>query len=135
MPGKRVARRYGIDPPGWVENFLADAADRIMEMRAEVADGKPIKREAQREGRALGFGKDGPGQGGWFRHATMLQRDRVIYFAVSDKVQAGVKLDFAYDDVARSLNVSRSTVVRAYLRITKLSDAAGDQNKDEGELS
>jgi hypothetical protein len=127
-----VARRYGIDRPEWVEDFLTDVADRILEIRDEVADGKPTKREAQRVGKALGFGKDGPGQGGWFKHATMLERDRTIYFEVGDKVQAGGKLDFAYDDVAKAWKVSRSTIVRAYLRITKLNDEAGDQSNGEG---
>jgi hypothetical protein len=65
----------------------------------------------------------------------MLERERAIYFEVGDRVQAGVKLDFAYDDVARALNVSRSTIVRAYLRITKLNDEAGDQSKCEDEVS
>jgi len=124
-----VARRYGIDPPDWVEDFLTDAADRILEIRDEVAGGQPVERESERVGKALGFGKDGPGRGGWFKHATMLERDRTIYFEVGDRVQDGVKLDFAYDDVARALNVSRSTIVRAYLRITKLNDEAGDQSK------
>jgi hypothetical protein len=130
-----VARRYGIDSPDWVEDFLTDVADRILEIRDEVAGGKPVKRESERVGKALGFGKDGPGQGGWFKHATMLERDRTIYFEVGDRVQAGVKLDFAYDEVAKVLNVSRSTIVRAYLRITKLNDEAGDQSKGEDEVS
>jgi hypothetical protein len=106
-----------------------------LEIRDEVAGGQPVKRESERVGKALGFGKDGPGRGGWFKHATMLERERAIYFEVGDRVQAGVKLDFAYDDVARALNVSRSTIVRAYLRITKLNDEAGDQSKCEDEVS
>jgi hypothetical protein len=130
-----VARRYGIDPPHWVKHFLFDAADRILEIRDEVAGGRPVNRESERVGKALGFGKDGPGQGGWFKHATMLERDRTIYFEISDKLVTGMKLDFAYDEVAKASSVSRSTIVRAYLRIMKLKDKASDQIKGEGELS
>lgn len=130
-----VARRYGIDPPVWVDDFLTDAADRILEIREEVAGGRPVKREAERVGKALGFGNDGPGQGGWFKHATMLERDRTIYFEVNDKLRTGIKLDFAYDEVAKASSMSRSTIVRAFLRITKLSDEAGDQSEGEDEVS
>jgi hypothetical protein len=57
------------------------------------------------------------------------------FLELHPRVQAGVKLDFAYDEVAKVLNVSRSTIVRAYLRITKLNDEAGDQSKGEDEVS
>jgi hypothetical protein len=75
---------------------------------------------------------DGPGQGGWFKRATMLEWDRDIYFAVRERVAAGTKLDFAYDDVARALNLSRSTGVRSYLRISRLN---GDDAQDGEEVS
>jgi hypothetical protein len=116
-----IARRYGIAPPEWAQDFLADAADRIIEIRDEVASGTSVQRESERVGRALGFGLDGPGRGGWFKHATMLERDRTIYLAVGDELEAGTKLDFAYDEVAKALGVSRSTIVRAWLRIKKLN--------------
>jgi hypothetical protein len=121
-----IARRYGIASPDWAQDFLADAADRIMEIRDEVASGTSVKRESERVGRALGFGLEGPGRGGWFKHATMLERDRTIYLAVSDELEAGTKLDFAYDEMAKALDVSRSTIVRAWLRIKKLNGETAD---------
>jgi hypothetical protein len=130
-----IARRYGIAPPDWAQDFLADAADRIMEICDEVASGTSVNRESERVGRALGFGLDGPGQGGWFKHATMLKRDRTIYSAVGDELEAGSKLDFAYDEVARALCVSRSTIVRAWLRIKKLNGATGCSTERKDQVS
>ena len=120
-----VACRYGIDPPDWVQDFFADAANGFIEILNEVANGKAVKRELERVGQALGFGTDSPGRRGWFKHATMLKRDRTIFFEVGNKLEAGIKLDFAYDQVAKELDVSRSTVVRAYLRVKKLNNQAG----------
>ena len=55
--------------------------------------------------------------------------DRAIYFAMTEKLQSGMKLDFAYDEVRREFGVSRSMVIRAYGRIRKLTDEAGDQSR------
>ena len=106
-----------------------------MEVRDEVASGASVKRESERVGRALGFGLDGPGRGGWFKHATMLERDRTVYLAVGDELEAGTKLDFAYDEVAKALGVSRSTIVRAWLRIKKLNDETGCSRRRKDEVS
>ncbi len=123
-----VARSYGISLPAWVQDFLAAAADRVMGIREEVAKHKAVKREAERVGKALGFGIGGPGQGGWFKHATILQRDRDIYLKVNEKRAAETKLDFAYDEVAKSLGMTRSMVVRGYQRITKLNGEASNRS-------
>jgi hypothetical protein len=138
-----VARRHEIDPPEWVEDFLTDVADRILDIRDEVASGKPINREAERVGKALGFGTDGSGQGGWFRHATLLERDRTIYFEMIDwleKEQARhphrrPKLTAAYREVAMAIGVDASTVQRAYVRITKLNSESRDRGKSRDEIS
>jgi hypothetical protein len=138
-----VARRYGIDPPDWVEDFLTDAADRILEIRDEVADGRPVNRESERVGKALGFGKDGPGQGGWFKHSTMLERDRTIYFKVIDWLEEEQarhpdrrpKRTSAYREVATAIDLDSSTVQRAYVRITKLNSESKDQSEGEDEAS
>jgi hypothetical protein len=140
---RSVARRYGIDSPDWVEDLIDDTADRIMDIRDEVADGKPIEREAERVGKALGFGKDGPGQGGWFKHATMLERDRTIYFAMIDWLEEEQarhpdrrpKLTAAYREVAMVIGVDASTIQRAYVRITKLNSVSRDRSEGEGEVS
>ena len=113
-----IARTYENDTPEWVLNFVYDVARGILDICGEVSQGKPAIREAERVGKVLGFGTDGRGRGGWFKRATMLHRDRTIYFKVGSKLKAGMKRNFAYDDVAKTLNVSRSTIVRAYLRIT-----------------
>ena len=106
-----IARRYGLEAT-WAEDFVDDAIDQMLEILHEVADGKPTGREAERVGKALGFGRDGPGQRGWFRHATNRKRDRAIYFEVCDKLQDGIKLDAAYDEAAKAFDVSRSSVVQ-----------------------
>lgn len=122
-----IARRYGIELPEWVLEYLAASADSLLDIREEVADGKRAGKEAERVGKVLGFGTDGPGQGGWFKHATILERDRNVFFEIGDRLGAGMKLDFAYDEVARALGTSRSTVVRAYLRIKALSSEDDDE--------
>ena len=131
-----VANRYRIDPPEWVEDFLTDVANRISEIRDEVAGGRPVKREAERVGKALGFGKDGPGHSGWFKHATMLERDRTIYFEIlKDKLATGTKLDFAYNDTARALSQlinHRSSLSPDH---TRLNDEAGDRSEGEDQVS
>lgn len=116
-----VAARSGIERPDWVENFIDEQAARIMEIREQVSEGHPVGREADRVGKALGFAIDGPGQGGRFKQATMLQRDRTIYFEIRDKLDSDVKLDAAYSEVATAFGVSRSLVVRAYLRIIQIN--------------
>jgi hypothetical protein len=116
---------YGIELPDWLLAYLFDAASEIGQIRCEVAEGKSINREAERVGKALGYG-EGQGRGGWFKRATMLERDRFAYFAVTERLESGMKLDFAYDEVKNEVGVSRSTVARAYRRITKLKDEAGD---------
>jgi hypothetical protein len=143
MQAFAVARRYEIDPPEWVEDFLAGTADLILEIRDEVAEGKPINREAERVGKALGFGKDGPGQGGWFKHATLLERDRAVYFAMLDWLDEErarhpdrrPKLTVGYWEVATAIGVDASTVQRAYARITKLNSESKGHSEGKDEVS
>lgn len=138
-----VARRYGIDLPEWVKDYLADVADRILEIRTEVADGKPLRREAERVGKVLGFGKDRPGGGGRFKRSTILERDRTVYFEVIDWLEEEkarhpdqrAKLTSAYREVAMAIGVDSSTVQRAYARITKLNSESKDQGEGNDEVS
>jgi hypothetical protein len=115
-----IALRSGMDMPDWVQRHMLQVAECILGIRDAIAGGRPSKREAERVGKVLGFGKDGPGQGGWFKQAAMLQRDRTIFVEVEKRLEAGMKLDFAYDEVAKMLGVSRSTIVRSYQRIAKM---------------
>ena len=130
-----IARRYEIDRLDWVEDYLARAADRILKILGDAAGGKPVGREAERVGQALGFGMAGPGTSGWFKHATILQRDRAIFLRVTSKVEAGAKLDFAYDEVKEEFQISRSATQRAYKRVTELHDEVDGQTKTEGKVS
>ena len=126
-----LALRHEISMPEWVKKYLGDTADLILNIRKEVAAGKPVFREAERVGKALGFGTEGPGRSGWFKQATMLERDRAIYCGVVDELGLGNQLDHAYDNLSKFQKVSRSTIVRAYLRITRLNGEIGDESHYE----
>lgn len=117
-----MAKNSGIDIPNWVANYLADAANEIVSIHEEVAGGSPASKEADRVGRVLGFGAEGKGATGQFKRAAMLEFDRNVFSKVNDLIGKGEKLDFAYDDVAKELNVSRSAVVQSYQRIRALTD-------------
>jgi len=144
-----VAHRYLIDLPAWVEEYLAEAGDRILAIRDEIkADedkvkidepvgkvskdhksaGKDVRTagEAERVGKALGFGASGPGQTGWFKSASLLERGRYIYFYVCCELKKGTKLYLAYEEVARMFDVSTTTVVNAYQRIKALIAKSAD---------
>ena len=116
-----------MNPPDWVMAYFADAADRVMAIRDEIGEGKRIGREAERVGKALGFGMSGRGSTSLFARSFKLQRDREIFWSVSAKVEGGTKLDFAYDEVMREMGLgSRAMVVRAYLSIRKLTRIEDD---------
>jgi hypothetical protein len=120
-----VARRYGVEVPDWVWDVVESAAAGITELREEVENGTPLGKEAEVVGRALGFGKKGRGGTGWFAEATQLSRDREVYFAVTDWLEAErirqpsrkLKLTSAYSEVAKQLNSNPSTVGQAYRRV------------------
>jgi hypothetical protein len=121
-----IAIRYGIEFPEWILDYLGSATDNIMTIFDEVADGSRAGKEAARVGKALGFGTEGPGRGGWFKRASILERDRNIFFQIGDRIETGMKLDFAYDDVAKALSISRASVVRAHLRVKALRSDLDD---------
>ena len=110
-------------PPDWAMRSFTNSAASLMQL-LEKPDGHRNGDEPERLGRALGFGKTGPGRGGWFEGASLLKRDRAIYLAVKERLVARKQLTAAYEDVAESKSVSRSTVCRAYRRIKKLTDTA-----------
>jgi hypothetical protein len=138
-----VARRCEIDSPDWVEDFIDDMADRLMGIRDEVAAGNAVNREAERVGKELGFGTDGPGHGGWFKHATLLERDRTIYFEMIEWLEQEQarhphrrpKLTVAYWEIAKAMGVDASTVQRAYTRIVKLNSESRDRDESENDVS
>jgi hypothetical protein len=130
----KFTHRHGIKRPDWVENYLADAADRILKIRDESAGCKPVGREAERVGKALGF-VHGPGETGCFELATNLKRDRVAYATVVRKLEARIKSEFAYEEVATLMNTSSSTVGRAYRRFAKWRGELDDQSGSEDGVS
>jgi hypothetical protein len=123
-----IARNNGLEVPEWVMEHLEDVADRLMAIRQEVADGKAVKKETDRVGKALGFGKKSAGRVGFFEHSTKLERDREIYFKVTDWLNEEKKRwpdrlpkrTSAYEEVAASMGLDRSTVQRSYSRVGKL---------------
>ena len=115
----RFVCSFSLPTPEWVAAYLGQAAAAIMGIRAEVQDGLSCGKEAARIGRALGFGVGGPGRGGWFKNATMLERDRIIYIEVHSQIKAGSLPKYAYDTVACHLDIRPSAAKRAYLRVRK----------------
>jgi hypothetical protein len=130
-----IACQAKIALPDWLLTYLIESADRILKVHGEVADGSPIAREAEHAGKALGFGSGGPGRGkGGFRQAALLERDRTLHLEVCREVNAGNKLDLAYDAVVAANGVSRSTVVRAYLRVKRLNGATDANDKGKSRV-
>jgi hypothetical protein len=131
-----VARQFGLERPGWVDDLLIeDNLDHIQELREESRAGKPIPREAEAVGKALGFGVKGPGRGGWFSRANLGDRDRRVYIEVSRALETEKKLDFAYDVAATKLKASRSAIVRAYLRVKRQTGELGPSSKSDRKVS
>ena len=125
----RMIHTARLAVPRWIARYLGSAAEIISRVSDEVQAGRPVGMEAERVGKALGFGTEGPGAGGWFKQLEMLERDRKIHEEVGGELRKGEKLDFAYDTVAKRMGLSRSTVQRGYARImrftTENSDPAG----------
>jgi hypothetical protein len=118
-----TARRAGIDLPDWLLAYFDEGADRILNIRNEVARGTCVKREAERVGKALAFGADGRGRGkGRLSRAAQLERDRALYLEVVIKLNAGTKLYLAWYAVAQARRISPPTVRRAYRRIKNEND-------------
>jgi hypothetical protein len=118
-----LCKRASMPIPPWVIEDLMSRSERLFEVLHQAACGKRSKREAHLVGTVLGFGSIGTGQGSRFKCAMQLERDREIHQAVQRQLQQGVKLDSVYSEVAKPLGVSRSTVVRAHLRMKRLSQA------------
>lgn len=121
------ACRAGMELPEWIMSYLGAAAGAIVSL---CETGQRVPKQAERVGKILGFGVKGPGRNSCFEELALREDDRQIYFAVSritrpiikrsadgkQVFHAGVKLDVAYDIVAREWEVDRSTVVRACSR-------------------
>lgn len=128
----KLARRHGMKRPDWVEIYFTDVAERILEIRDEATGGKPVGREAERVGKALGF-VHGPGATGWFELAANLRRDRVAYAEVRRRVAARTKPEFAYEEVAKLMNISASTTGRSYRRFAKLRNELDKSEHEDGD--
>jgi hypothetical protein len=110
--------------PAWVLHYLTAGAEKLAAIRQEVAAGKPVGEEAERAGKALGFGTTGAGRGSRFTAKAMLERDREYYFAVVAAVEKGTKLYIAWQEVSRATGAKETMVRRAYERIAKLVEDA-----------
>lgn len=117
--------------PTWIMSYIFEAAAIIDEMQKGALAGKKITGTATRVGSALGFDTRPGGLNG-FERAALIERDEAMYWDVVEIVHPKVKargdmertaqadkLDNAYNIVAAHWRVSRSTVVKACLRVLK----------------
>jgi hypothetical protein len=122
-----TCRHYGFQLPPWLLDYLAESADRILEISDAVASGRPVNREAEAVGKALGFGLTGRGAGKLFKTAGILRRDRELSAAMEEflaqeqahKPNAKLKLRDISKDVGKAEGTSGATVERALKRISR----------------
>lgn len=119
VDARLLARRYDIPSPVWVERCIDSFFDEIRALRAAGAAGRPLRREAELIGRALGYG-NGPGKTGVLKAAALADRDGAICTAVSRLVEAGVQLTLARYLVAEQWRLSEPIVRKADLRYARL---------------
>jgi hypothetical protein len=124
-----TARLTGLDIPKWVSAYLDAAAAAIMKAVQQAHSGETIGNEAEYVGKALGFGAGGPGQTPQFGELKKLGTDWDLHIEVSELIERGEKIDNAYSIVAALKKISRTTVLRAYQRISQRID---DIDKNEG---
>jgi DNA invertase Pin-like site-specific DNA recombinase len=120
-----ILLRNGRELPDWIAEFLSVAGRQVVAIAHRISDDSleevgareatRSSTEAEKVGKAMGFGSRGPGRGSCFEDARTLRRDRIIRSAIEEKLAAGIKKDFAYDEIASEVGVSRSTVQRAYV--------------------
>jgi hypothetical protein len=120
----KVCRQASLQSPAWIIQYLTDKAEAIAPALQEAAQSNHSVREAQLVGGIMGFGGAGTGQPGRYKQAEQLERDRDIHRDIRRELDSRsnkgrAKLDQIYTDVAAARALSRSTVVRAYLRIEK----------------
>ena len=119
-----IASRCGLEMPKWVLPYLSEAADAVVTILGEFKRGANLRkknfREAERAGKAIGFGKAGRGPGSHFEEAADLDRDRSLYFDVLGRLHEAKKETTACVDVAVALDTNQSMVERAYWRMKKL---------------
>jgi hypothetical protein len=127
-----IARRAGTDPPRWSLALLVGLADLIRKLFDEVASGAPVKGAVAHVCTALGLDADGTGIRTLIKQTAKRERNRAIYLEVNNATKMGTKLDFAYTEIAMARNVSRSTIVRAYLQIKKLNRNSGKTKRRSG---
>jgi hypothetical protein len=130
-----TARAYSVRMPKWVLEYLGRVAVDIVKPEGDEVTETPRKKkesEAERIGKIAGFSGGGRGQTGMFKKAITWKRDHAIYRDMLDQIEAGVKEDFAYNIVAQEHGISRSTVVKAFVRMRRYLEAADDQGDDDG---
>lgn len=115
-----TADLFGLPTPSWAMDYIVRSAARVVEMMVfEAYEGLPLDRQAERVGKAFGFGTGGSGRSGTFQKAAWLYGDWEIYLRVTSLCKAGEKKYRAWEIVADERGVDRSTIRRAcerYLR-------------------
>jgi hypothetical protein len=122
-----IAQAYGLEAPDWVLDNLTDMADRVRGLCDEPDVGGTS--EAERVGKAVGFSRGGRGTTGWLERASLLRRDKAIYFRVVEwfdeqrlrNSMIPPKLSSAYAEVGAEFRVNVSTVGRIYRRFKRYS--------------
>jgi len=121
--GVQLAARYSIDWPSWLQAYLGQAADQIIDLSEQFADDKLTKKDTEAEcvGKALGFGAAGRGKPGQFKLASMLELDRLAYFEVEKRLAKGEKLYLAREAVGKQFKTSPSAIARSCERMKALT--------------
>jgi len=108
-----------LEFPDWVLTYLKSSTAAVLSVDKKAKKGKKEKnssaREAERIGRAFGFGRP-KGKTGSFEEAYLGFTDEVLCKAVQRQLEAGEKPYRAYEIVAEQHGFASSTVRRAYLR-------------------
>jgi hypothetical protein len=108
------------DFPDWVLTYLKSSTAAVLradglDKNKNTSEDKTFEREAERIGKALGFGRS-EGETGSFEDAYKALTDEMLHEAVLTQLAAGEKEYRAYDIVAKERGFSKSTVRRAFLR-------------------
>jgi hypothetical protein len=106
-----------LDFPEWILAYLKSSAAALLRDNKSTS-----AREADRMGRALGFGRT-KGQTGSHEAAYKALSDEILHKAVRTQLAAGEKNWRAYEIVAKEYGFSDSTVMRALGRLPWLARA------------
>lgn len=124
---------YGEEIPDWVTDYLRNSLRAITGILIEVAEGGEAGKEADRVGRAFGFGTRGRGRNsGWFSQMTTQKYKKERNFEIYEAVNCGIKreytdkngnirsdkLEYVCFNVAEKYEISAKTVMKIYRDIS-----------------